>query len=114
MLLQGPHAGALFETLVYSDFIKRTASDGEVPEHYYLQTKSKAGVDFIVKKNQKLDLFEVKFTETFQSRLCDQLSITAETLKNINSLNLLMPIEKSFETKISGHAVHVKNWAQMI
>jgi predicted AAA+ superfamily ATPase len=45
-MLQSPHIGSLFETLVYSDFIKRTANRGEVPDHFYLQTKSKVGVDF--------------------------------------------------------------------
>lgn len=112
-LLQSPHMGALFETLVYSDFIKRMANDGEIPDHFYLQTKSKVGVDFIVQKNQMIDLYEVKFSKTFQNRLTDQLIITAPNLKSVRTLNLLMPIEKSFETIISGSPIIVKKWNQM-
>lgn len=112
-LAQSPHIGALFETLVFSDFVKRNANLGEVPEHYYLQTKSKVGVDLIVQKNQRLDLYEIKFTKTFQSRLTDQLTITASELKNVNSLNLLMPIETSYETKKNDFPIFVKNWNEL-
>lgn len=111
-LSQSPHIGALFETLVYSDFIKRHANMGEIPEHFYLQTKSKVGVDFVVQKNQKIDLYEVKFSSTFQNKLADQLVITAKELKSkINSLNLIMLVEKNFETSIAGHKINILNWS---
>lgn len=112
-LQQSPHIGALFETLVYSDFIKRSANQGEIPDHFYLQTKSKVGVDFLVQKNRKLDLFEIKFSQTFQNRLTQQLVITEPALKNVNSLNLIMPTEKDFETKIEKLEIYIKNWSQM-
>ena len=112
-LLQSPHIGPLFETLVYSDFIKRTANTGEIPDHFYLQTKSKVGVDFIVSKNQIIDLYEIKFSNTFQNRLAEQLLLTAPTLKGIGTLNLLMPTEKNYETKIKNFSVRIKNWNQM-
>ena len=112
-LQQSPHLGPLFETLVYSDFIKRTANQGEIPEHFYLQTKSKIGVDFLVQKNRKLDLFEVKFSQTFQNRLTQQLVLTRHALKNVNSLNLIMPTDNDFETKVAEFDIHVKNWSRM-
>ena len=112
-LLQSPHIGPLFETLVYSDFIKRTANLGEIPDHFYLQTKSKVGVDFIISKNQIIDLYEIKFTKTFQNRLAEQLILTAPSLKKVGSLNLLMPTEKNYQTKISNFTVSIKNWNQM-
>lgn len=112
-LLQSPHIGPLFETLVYADFIKRTANEGEIPEHFYLQTKSKVGVDFIIKKNQKLDLYEVKFTRTFQNRLTEQLIETVPSLKKINSTNLIMLTNNNFQTKIKEIPIHIKNWSQM-
>lgn len=112
-LLQSPQIGALFETLVYSDFIKRTANLGDIPEHFYLQTKSKVGIDFIIQKNQMLNLFEVKFSQTFQNRLAEQLAMTAPQLRKINSLNLLMPTVKDFETKIGDLIINIKNWNQM-
>jgi predicted AAA+ superfamily ATPase len=112
-ILQSPQIGALFETLVYSDFIKRTANEGEIPEHYYLQTKSKVGVDFILQKNLKLNLYEIKFTKTYQNKLLDQLLLTSTQFKNINSLNLLMPTQESYETKISGQNIYIQNWNEM-
>ncbi len=113
VLLQSPHVGSLFETLVYSDFIKRTANEGEIPEHFYLQTKSKVGVDFIVQKEQLLDLYEIKFSKTFQNKLTEQLLITAPFFKKTRVLNLLMPIEKNFETKINNTSIFIKKWNQM-
>lgn len=112
-LLQSPQIGALFETLVYSDFVKRTANQGEIPEHFYLQTKSRIGVDFIIQKNQIIDLIEVKFSSTFHNKLAEQLIITAPHFQNVGTLNLLMPTEKSFETKIGDFSVSIKNWNQM-
>lgn len=113
-LSQSPHTGALFETLVYADFIKRTANEVEVPEHFYLQTKSKLGVDFIVQRNQKLDFYEVKFSETFQSAHCAQLVACGKTFKNINSLNLIMLNSKNLETKVSDFPVNIRNWCEMV
>lgn len=112
-LLQSPQIGALFDTLVYSDFVKRTANQGEIPEHFYLQTKSRIGVDFIIQKNQIIDLIEVKFSSTFHNKLAEQLTITAPHFQNVGTLNLLMPTEKSFETKIADFSVNIKNWNQM-
>ncbi|MBY0383817.1 DUF4143 domain-containing protein, partial [bacterium] len=112
-LLQSPQIGPLFETLVYSDFIKRTANDGEILDHFYLQTKSKVGVDFITQKNQKIDLFEIKFSSTFQNRLEDQLILSSSVLKKVNSLNLIMPTTKNFETKVNGYEIKIKNWSQL-
>jgi predicted AAA+ superfamily ATPase len=112
-LLQSPHIGPLFETLVYADFIKRNANQGEIPDHFYLQTKSKIGVDFLVQKNRKFDLFEIKFSQTFQSRLTQQLLLTNKALKHVNSLNLILPTKSDFETKIEGFDILVKNWSRM-
>jgi predicted AAA+ superfamily ATPase len=112
-LLQSPQIGSLFENLVYADFIKRTANQGEVPEHFYLQTKSKLGVDFIVQRNRRLALYEIKFTRTFQNRLAEQLVLTAPTLKDYRSLNLIMPTPESFSTEVDGFRVDVKNWSRM-
>jgi predicted AAA+ superfamily ATPase len=112
-LLQSPYIGSLFETLVYSDFIKRTSNLGEVPDHFYLQTKSKVGVDFIIQKNQKINLHEIKFSTTFQNRLTDALIKTANDLKNVDTLNLLMPTATNYETKVDSYKVSVKNWSQL-
>lgn len=109
-LLQSPFLGSLFETLVYTDFIKRSSNNGEIPEHYYLQTKTKMGVDFIVSRNQKLSLFEVKLNATFSNNLAKQLIQTAPVLKNVDQLNLIMSTHEEFDTEINGLKIHVSKW----
>ena len=37
---------------------------GDIPDPFYLQTKSKVGVDFIIQRNMKLHLYEVKHAST--------------------------------------------------
>ncbi|PIP95852.1 MAG: hypothetical protein COW78_03715 [Bdellovibrio sp. CG22_combo_CG10-13_8_21_14_all_39_27] len=113
-LLQSPFLGSLFETLVFTDFIKRSSNNGEIPEHYYLQTKSKIGVDFIVSRNQKLSLYEIKLNTTYNNNLAKQLIQTAPTLKNVEQLNLIMSTNEEFDTEISGLKVHVSKWNGLI
>ncbi|MFN7728057.1 MAG: hypothetical protein ACK5P7_02755, partial [Bdellovibrio sp.] len=60
-----------------------------------------------------LDLYEVKFSQTFQNQLTRQLTQTAHALKNVNSLSLIMPTDKDFETKVDELKIHVKNWSRM-
>jgi predicted AAA+ superfamily ATPase len=118
-LLQSPQIGALFENLVYADFIKRTSSIGEIPDHYFLQTKSKVGVDLVIEQNRKLHLVEVKWTRTFSSKLCEQLLITAQALHEasqngnkptVERLTLVMPVDNPHKTIVTGHSIHICNW----
>ncbi|MFN3696972.1 MAG: ATP-binding protein [Pseudobdellovibrio sp.] len=109
-ILEGPHSGALFETLVYSDFIKRYSIENDVEDIFYLQTKSKVGVDFVILKNQKRHFCEVKFSSTYSNNLTEQLTRTHKEFKNKDFLYLVMLTEKNFDTKIGIDHIQVKNW----
>lgn len=113
-LTQAPQFGALFENLVYADFIKRNANLGEIPSHYYLQTKSKVGVDFIIEENARLKLFEIKLSETFQNKLAEQLVLTADALSpRKSSLHLLMLLNEGMETTVSKKSIRILKWNEM-
>jgi predicted AAA+ superfamily ATPase len=63
-LLNGPSAGALFETSVVSACLKRFLHRGETPPIYYWRSRDGLEVDLLIEKNQKLYPIEVKSTAT--------------------------------------------------
>ena len=118
-LLQSPQIGALFENFVYAYFIKRTSSSGEIPDHFFLQTESKVGVDLVIEQNRKLHLVEVKWTRTFSSKLCEQLVLTAQALNEasqnekkptVERLTLVMPVDGPQQSSVAGQSIHICNW----
>ncbi len=117
-ILQSPQFGQLFETLVYSNFIKQYSAQGLVPSHYYLQTRSKIGVDLIIEQNQQIKLCEIKCRETFRNDLCKQLVATSKELESkyrITSCDLLMLAQPEDQalTTISGCPIQIRNWAHV-
>lgn len=67
-LLNSPHFGNLFETLVVIDFWKRFLHFGELPAMYYLRTRDNLEVDLVIETNGKLSLFEIKSSATITSQ----------------------------------------------
>ena len=63
-LVGGPSFGALFETLVVTDFLKRFHHAGEMPSLYYLRTQDGLEVDLVLELSQKLHCFEIKSSAT--------------------------------------------------
>jgi len=51
-ILNSPQLGALFEPLVLTDVYKNLSIQGNRPEIYYLQTKSKIGADLVIPHNE--------------------------------------------------------------
>ena len=114
-ILNSPQYGALFETLVYTDFIKRTSAEGEIPEHYYLQTKSKVGADLLIRKGQGLTVIEIKGGKTFSPELVGQLVATNSVLgSKASGFFVLGPYEDSIELKIRGVRIQVCPWNKMV
>jgi predicted AAA+ superfamily ATPase len=96
-MLSSPQYGPLFETLVYSDFIKKTSAEGEIPEHYYLQTKTKVGADLLIRKNQKWIVAEIKGSKTFSTELTSALVATGAALGDRDDgFFILGPYQKPF------------------
>jgi predicted AAA+ superfamily ATPase len=63
-LRYGPSFGALFETLIVAEFLKRFHHSGEMPALYYLRTQDGLEVDLVLELSQKLHCFEIKSSAT--------------------------------------------------
>jgi len=111
LIVSSPQFGALFETLVITNFIKESACKGEVPEHYFLETKSGKEVDLIVRSGTLWDLYEVKARRTFKTNDLKQI-IDASSMfgDKAASCNVLAPVEEEFT--MSG--VNVRPWTQTL
>ncbi len=88
-----PQWGALFETWVMAEWIKKNAGQGVLPEHCFLESKTGVGVDLMVHKQQKWDLFEIKTTKTVTETSLHQIQKTAVMLgKRVGSQALVAPV----------------------
>ncbi len=107
LLPNSPQFGALFETLVVTNFLKQSAAAGEIPEFYYMQTKTGLGVDLILRNQTKWDLYEIKYCRTFTSNHIRQLKrMEGHFGKKIGTLHLLSPVPKAFDFL----GVHIQPW----
>lgn len=99
-IISSPQLGALFETLVITNFVKKMASLGNVPEHYYIETKAGLEVDLMVRNKLKWDIFEIKYNRTVTPDGIKQLKQAQEMLGDkVNKSVLVIPTEKSFDLK---------------
>ncbi len=67
-MLKGPTIGALFETMMVSEWIKTFYHRGEPPELYYWRSKRGLEVDLIIDRNNRLYPIEMKATSTLLPR----------------------------------------------
>lgn len=79
-MIGAPQWGALFETWVISEWLKKNAAHGALPEHCFLESKTGVGVDLMVRSALKWDLFEIKTTKTITEQSLIQLQKTASLL----------------------------------
>lgn len=63
-LISHPLRGALFETMIVSELIKKRFNAGKLANAFYLQDKSGREVDYVAKKEGKLIGVEIKAGET--------------------------------------------------
>lgn len=63
-LTSSPQYGALFETMVVTDFAKRAYHHLHDPSLYYIRTRDGLEIDLVVEDNQKLYLVEMKSGST--------------------------------------------------
>jgi len=63
-LINSPNFGALFETMVINDFLKRFYAFGSMPAMYYLRTRDGLEVDLLIETGQKIHMFEIKSSST--------------------------------------------------
>ncbi len=80
IMLGAPQWGALFETWVIAEWIKKNAAQGALPEHYFLESKTGIGVDLMLREAERWNLFEIKATKTITEQSMVQLKKTAALL----------------------------------
>ena len=81
-LFNSPSFGALFETMVITDVLKRFLHSGEMPSMYYLRTRDGLEIDLLLEFGQKVSLFEVKSSMTAWPRHANSLGRLISGLKS--------------------------------
>jgi predicted AAA+ superfamily ATPase len=98
--LQGPMIGALFETVVVSEWIKAFYHRGERPELYYWRSGAGMEVDLIVDRNGRLHPIEIKATSTLLPRHAESLNKWRAIAGKLSSKGVIVAdIPRSFALK---------------
>lgn len=75
--------GALFENLVFSEFLKRSLNRGTIPNILFFRDKTGHEVDFLLVHSNRIEAFEVKSGATFRN----------EYLTDIHYLSEFIPVD---------------------
>jgi len=111
-LYHSPNFGALFETMIITDFLKRFAHFGELPSLYYLRTRDELEVDLVIEQNQKLHLFEIKGVKTVTPKHAAQLLRAKHDLKiPVQAAGIISASDKNFPL---GHGVINYGWKNIL
>lgn len=81
-LLNSPSFGALFETMVVTDVLKRFLHSGEMPSISYFRTRDGLEIDLLLEIGQKISLFEIKSAMTVWPKHADSLGRLISGLKS--------------------------------
>ncbi|MBI4656227.1 MAG: ATP-binding protein [Elusimicrobia bacterium] len=99
-LFSSPGYGALFETFVVMDFLKRFLHSGQKSSMYYLRTQDGLEVDLCVEKGHELHLFEIKSAMTITHRHASSLVRAMADLKGVvKSASLVSGSDDNFSLR---------------
>jgi predicted AAA+ superfamily ATPase len=99
-LVGSPQWGALFETWVMAEWLKKKSAEGNLPEHCYLESKTGAGVDLMVKDVSTWDIFEIKANKTITEHSLGQIQKTAKILgQRVKNQTLIAPVTEKHNLK---------------
>ncbi|MDI6733820.1 MAG: ATP-binding protein [Planctomycetota bacterium] len=99
-LVNHPCFGALFETMVIGDFLKRFLNSGQKPSLYYLRSRDGLEIDLVIEQEGKLHLFEIKSTMTITPKHAVSLSRLLEPLgSDVASAGIISCSEENFVIK---------------
>ncbi len=84
-----------------------------MPTHFYLQTKTKVGVDLLIQRENLLELVEIKGTRTLTPSLAEQLWLTNAQLKNVKCCTLVGAFDDTRSFEMHGTLVHAKPWHEL-
>ncbi|MDP8246612.1 MAG: ATP-binding protein [Candidatus Tritonobacter lacicola] len=97
VLLNGQSFGALFETAIVADWVKRYLHGGYQPPLYYLRTRDGLEVDLLIEECQKLNLLEIKASMTLTPKHSQPLKLWRKQLGARVGLTALIGRVKKIE-----------------
>jgi len=68
-----PLRGALFETLVVNEFVKKSAHSGRHDKYYFWRDKNQKEIDLIRENGTQLIPIEIKSSETYHASFANQI-----------------------------------------
>lgn len=94
---RSPISGVLFENLVISELIKRHKANQESGFFYYFREKNGLEVDLIYENRSKLQLIEIKQSETPNITMAKNLLKFSDLVNNVSKKYLLSPRSNNSE-----------------
>jgi len=99
-LVNHPCFGALFETMVIGDFLKRFLHYGQKPALYYLRSRDGLEIDLVIELAGALHLFEIKSTMTITPKHAVSLNRLIKELDvDVASAGIISCSEENFVIK---------------
>lgn len=81
--------GSLWENWVVAEFAKQNLTRGQLADLYFWRTAGGSEVDLIVKKDEKLQAYEIKWSPTRQRRLPAFTAKYGTVIRQINRKNVV-------------------------
>jgi predicted AAA+ superfamily ATPase len=98
-LIKSPLAGAVWETFVFNEMIRYFSFKGRKPTIWYWRTRDGEEVDFIVEENNKINIFESKFSENPDKNDSKNIKkfITNFKKENIGNAGILCRTDRNYQ-----------------
>ncbi|MEK7560358.1 MAG: ATP-binding protein [Patescibacteria group bacterium] len=111
-LLQNPHFGNLFETMVVSDLLKRFLHFGELPALYYFRTRDGLEIDALLETGGKLHLVEIKSAATILPKHAASLVRMRKELDGLTGTRAIISASK--ESYLVSEGVRNYSWVHAL
>lgn len=112
VLMNSPHFGNLFETMIIGDFLKRFLSFGQKPSMYYLRSRDGLEIDLLIESGGKVHLFEIKATMTIVPKHTMHLRRIQEALGS--AVNTTAVISCSEDNFLIGGTIGNYSWKNVL
>lgn len=96
-LQSGAMAGAMYETYIVAEFIKKYINQGKQPPIYYLRDKERHEVDLVIEDNG-LHLVEIKLSANLDTEQTKNLNYYFNKSDNFKSKTIVSLVDKEIET----------------
>jgi len=111
-LLSSPSFPNLFETLIVTDFWKRSCHSAQAPSLFYLRSRDGLEVDLVIESGQKLHMLEIKSSMTIWPKHASSLSRIQNDLKSISGNSAIVSLARgNFPVK---NGIYSYNWKNIL